>query len=69
MVHFSSIPSIVISPSSQQVRGMQDPSLSALQLLSGTGLLAGGVSGAGGSVMLEDPHQKTAVAQAAEGNR
>lgn len=48
---------------------MQDPSLSALQLLSGTGLLAGGVSGAGGSVMLEDPHQKTAVAQAAEGNR
>lgn len=47
---------------------MQDLSLSVLQLLSGTGLLAGGVSRAGGSVMLEDPYQKTAVAQAAEGN-
>ena len=68
MVHFSSTPSILTSACSQRVRGTQDPSLSALQLLDGTGLLAEGLSGAGGSVTLEEPRQKPAVAQAAEGN-
>lgn len=67
-MHFLSVLSSLVSPHSQWLRGMQDLGLSALQLLDGTSLLAEGLGGAGGSVTLEEPHQRSAVAWAAEGN-